>query len=157
MGGEGGAGGAANQSQSAATGNQSITIQGARQIASLSQGSWAAPECGSGGNAGGSGTGGAGFLGAYWTPADCKLMMIAYTWAHIGMYGEACKTLTATKTLRGAYARYDLPLPDCATLIAALTMPVTELTTVPVAVEPDLSKYATKEEVDRAFKQSMSK
>lgn len=162
-GGQGGEGGSATQSQSADNvGNsQNITIQGARQIASLSQGSWAAPECGSGGNAGGSGGGGAGFLGAYWTPADCKLMMIANSWAHLGMYGEACKTLTATKTLRSAYKRYDLPLPDCAALIAALTA-------TPAAVEPaapDLSGYVRRDELptllkdrdDRILKQAVAK
>jgi hypothetical protein len=128
----------------------------------LAQGSWVAPDCGSGGNAGGGDSHAAGFLGIYWTPAECKLMKIAYIWANIGMMQEACKTTSAIGSLRDAYKKSGLALPDCTVIDAITKEQVAKAIDTPVstdnyATKDDIKNLATKEDLSRAFTKSQAK
>jgi hypothetical protein len=118
-----------------------------RNAPSLGQGSTYIGSCGAGGNAGGSGPNGAGFLGFSWTPADCKLLLAAEAYRAVGMVDAACNMVNRISTVQKAWKDIGMPPPDC------VTKPV-ELPPAPVV---DLSGYATKGELEQAFKRSIQK
>ena len=148
---EGGAGGDATASAVVAEGavdndvdvtvNAGTTYQQVRQAPSIAQGSFAISGCNVAGNAGGSNTHGAAFLGFGWTPKECYAFMLAQAYQSIGQYKAVCDILRNTKTGK-RMERDGVELPEC--------LPE-------IVIVPDMSEYATKEELNRAFQRSMEK
>lgn len=161
-GGQGGAGGVANQSQQAnnAGNSQHITIQGARQTPWVVLPSIFVADCGSGVNAGGSKAGGAGAFGVTWTTAKCYDFKNGTNFVAIGAIEEACVLWTDVN--RKAFKRQKYT-PDCKAIALRvyegqkLVHPAAELKAEPAVAMPDMSLYATKEDLNRAFKTSASK
>lgn len=124
--------------------NAGTTYQQVRQAPSIAQGSFAISGCSVGGNAGGSNKNGAAFLGFGWTPKECYAFMLAQAYQSIGQYKAVCDILRNTKTGK-RLERDGIELPEC----------LPEIVVVPAPV--DLSEYATKEELNRAFEKSQMK
>jgi len=116
------------------------------QAPAIGQGSFAIQGCAVAGNAGGSWDGGAAFLGFGWTPAQCYDFMLAQAYQSLGEKKAACDILATTKAGKRA-AKNGVALPGCEPKLKTKVVPV-------VAPAPDLSQYATKEELNRAFKAS---
>lgn len=111
-----------------------------RSAPSLAQGGLFIGDCGAGGNAGGSNTHGAGFLGLVWTPGDCKLLLAAQAFHAIGMSDEACRMVTGISAVQKRYRELHMDAPDC-----ALKKAVTVAAIAPI--KPDLSNYVTRDEL----------
>lgn len=111
-----------------------------RQAPSIGQGSFAISGCGVAGNIGGSNTSGAAFLGLGWTPAQCYDFMLAQAYQAVGETKAACEVLNKSKAGQRA-ARRGIKLPDCEPQYVVVEVPA----------EVDMSQYATKEALDRAF------
>ena len=151
---EGGDGGDASASAVVAEGavdndvnvtvNSGTTYHQVRQAPAIAQGSFAISGCSVAGNAGGSNQHGAAFLGIGWTPKECYAFMLAQAYQSIGQYKAVCDILRNTKTGK-RMERDGIELPEC----------LPEVVVVPAPV--DLTKYATKEELNRAFQKSMEK
>ena len=122
------------------------TYKEVKQAPAIGQGSFAIYGCNVGGNAGASGPGWAGFLGFGWTPQQCYDFMLAQAYQSIGEKKAVCDILKNSKAGKRQAAR-GITLPEC--------LPEEKTVVVPVPV--DLSPYATKEELNRAFKASQSK
>jgi len=122
----------------------------ARQAPSVAQGSFAISGCSVGGNAGGSNIHGSAFLGFGWTPQECYKFMLAQAYQSIGEKKAVCDILKNTKVGR-RLERDGVELPECVEQVVVIATPVA----------PDMSKFATKEEVnekvDRAFRASQTK
>ena len=124
--------------------NAGTTYHQVRQAPSIAQGSFAITGCSVGGNAGGSNKNGAAFLGFGWTPKECYAFMLAQAYQSIGQYKAVCDILRNTKV--GRRMEDDgIELPECLPQIVAIPVP------------PDMSEYATKEELERAFIASQTK
>ena len=124
--------------------NAGTTYHQVRQAPSIAQGSFAITGCSVGGNAGGSNKNGAAFLGFGWTPKECYAFMLAQAYQSIGQYKAVCDILRNTKVGK-RMERDGIELPQC----------LPEVVAIPVA--PDMSQYATKEELERAFIASQTK
>lgn len=120
--GVGGAGGNATggSSDAAASANNegnTLTVQTTyrqvRQAPPVSQGSLMIGQCGAGVNGGGSGTGGAGFLGIAWTPRECHKYLTAANYAALGMHSFACAILNTTKATRETVDALGIDVPSC--------------------------------------------
>lgn len=160
-GGAGGQGGTGGQAVSAAvveagaasavveSGAVQYTYTERLQAPSIGQGSFAIAGCSVAGNAGGSGPGWSGFLGFGFTPSQCYDFMLAQAYQSIGEKKAVCDILRNSKAGKRQEKR-GIVLPECKPEVVAVP--------VPVVVPPvDLSPYATKEELNRAFKASQSK
>lgn len=151
------------------TGNQSISVQEARQTPWVILPSIFANDCGSGFNAGGSKVGGAGAFGFTWTTDKCYDFKNGTNFVAIGAIEEACVLWVDVN--RKAFKRQKYT-PDCRAIAqrvyAGMEKTATAEATQPSA--PDLSGYVKREElaplapkvyvdekVGRVFKQSMSK
>lgn len=120
-----------------------------RQAPSVGQGSFAISGCSVGGNAGGSNIHGSMFLGFGWTPSQCYDFMLAQAYQSIGEKKAVCDILRQTKAGKRAEKR-GITLPEC--------LPTVVVIATPVAPAPvDLAPYATKEELNRAFRASQTK
>lgn len=133
-----------------------------RSAPSVAQGSLYVGECGGAGNAGGSRSTGAAFLGLAWTPNDCKLLLAASAYRSIGMADEACRMITGISAVRKRYKQLRLPPPDCQTRRPAESAKADVIETVPVEPPQTIDgpadpRYVTHEELARAFKRSLSK
>lgn len=117
-----------------------------QQAPSIGQGSFAITGCSVAGNAGGSGPGWSGFLGFGFTPQQCYDFMLAQAYQSIGEKKAVCDILKNSKAGKRQEKR-GVVLPEC----------TPEVKTVVVPAPVDLSPYATKEELNRAFKASQSK
>lgn len=84
--------------------DNSLTLNYERSAPGLGQGSLYIPQCGVAGNAGGSNSNGAGFLGVAWTPKDCKRLLAAAAFQSLGMYDAACEQLMTVSVVRDYYA-----------------------------------------------------
>jgi hypothetical protein len=122
------------------------TYKEVQQAPAIGQGSFAIQGCAFAGNAGGSWTGGAAFLGFGWTTEQCYDFLLAQAYQSIGEKKAVCDILKNSKAGKRQEKR-GIVLPDC----------LPEVKTVVVPVPVDLSPYATKEELNRAFKKSMEK
>jgi hypothetical protein len=138
---------------------QAVEFSYPRQAPSVAQGSIAIAGCGAGGNAGGSNTGGAAFLGFSWVTPECHGWTLAQTYAAIGDVKAACEVANSQKAARRA-AKRGATLPDCNNLpvpVAPAEPAPAPSPAVVVVQTPDLSPYATKEALDRATRQALSK
>lgn len=125
------------------------SYQEVRQAPSTAQGSFAISGCSVAGNAGGSSIRGSAFLGFGWTPQECYKFMLAQAYQSIGEKKAVCDILRNTKVGK-RLERDGVELPDCEPKVVVIA--------TPVAPEPvDLSPYATKEELNRAFRASQEK
>ena len=124
------------------------TYKEVKQAPAIGQGSFAIYGCNVGGNAGASGPGWAGFLGFGWTPQQCYDFMLAQAYQSIGEKKAVCDILKNSKAGKRQEKR-GIKLPECE--------PEVQTVVVPAPVPVDLSPYATKEELNRAFKASQSK
>ena len=119
-----------------------------RQAPSIGQGSFAISGCGVAGNAGGSNQHGAVFLGIGWTPRECYKFMLAQAYQSVGEKKAVCDILKNTKVGK-RLERDGIELPECVEEVVIIE--------VPVPAEVDLSPYATKEALNRAFERSQQK
>ena len=113
QGGQGGEGGSAQASSGGNTMTVQTTYRTRRQAPPIAQGGLAIAHCGAGANAGGSGTGGAGFLGVAWTPRECHKYITASNYAALGMYSMACAILNTTRATRRTVEELGIDLPSC--------------------------------------------
>jgi len=128
--------------------SSSYSYTEARQAPSVAQGSFAISGCSVGGNAGGSNIHGSAFLGFGWTPTECYKFMLAQAYQAIGEKKAVCDILRNTKVGK-KIERDGVTLPECKEEVVIVA--------TPVAPQVDLTPYATKEELNRAFKASQSK
>ena len=103
-----------NSDASSNSGGNSLTVneRHVRQAPGLAQGSFAIIGCGVAANAGGSGPGGAGFLGFGFTPEQCYDFMLADAYCSAGATQACCEVLNNSKAGRRAKAR-GVRLPEC--------------------------------------------
>jgi hypothetical protein len=116
---------------------------------SVGQGSFAISGCAVGGNAGGSNIHGSAFLGFGWTPQECYKFMLAQAYQSVGEKKAVCDILRNTKVGR-RLQKDGVELPECVEQVVVIATPV-----APAPV--DLTPYATKEELNRAFRASQTK
>lgn len=129
-------------------GNSQITnFSSPRQAPSIGQGSFAIQGCGVAGNAGGSQSSGAAFLGFAFTPQQCYDFMLAQAYASVGAERAACEVLNKSKAGRRAEKR-GVVLPICSTPILPPASP-------PVSINVQPANCT--EQTDRAFKQCVKK
>lgn len=100
--------------------DQALSITNPRNAPGLGQGSLYIPECGAAGNAGGSNTHGAAFLGFAWTPRDCKLLQTAAAYAALGMKNTACEMVNGTSAAKARFKELGIHPPICDLEIPAL-------------------------------------
>lgn len=143
--------GAVEVAEGAVQSNLTYTYKEVRQAPAIGQGSFAIAGCSVAGNAGASGPGGAGFLGFGFTPQQCYDFMLAQAYQSLGEKKAACDILRNSKAGKRQEKR-GITLPGCEPEVKTVVVPAPV-----VAPAPDLSGYATKEELNRAFKASMSK
>jgi hypothetical protein len=139
-------GGNANSGDSSASNDLTLNTMVERSAPSIAQGSLYIGDCGGGANGGGSNSNGAGFLGIVWTPADCKRLLAAAAFRSIGMPDAACEMINALSVVKDRYKELKQPPPPCVTKPDPVPPP-----------KVDLSEYATKQELDRAFRKSVQK
>jgi hypothetical protein len=140
--------GAVSVAEGAVQSNLNYTYTERLQAPSIGQGSFAIAGCSVAGNAGGSGPGWSGFLGFGFTPSQCYDFMLAQAYQSIGEKKAVCDILKNSKAGKRQEKR-GITLPECTPEVLAVP--------VPVPVPVDLTPYATKEELNRAFKASQSK
>jgi hypothetical protein len=158
----------ANQSQTAQGGtaaattttsvdgnNASQSITYARQAPSVAQGSLYGSQCVSGGNAGGSNTGGSAFLGFQFTPYECHLARLAASWEDAGDHKTACEILRRSPAMKRLKRETGFEPPPCEDKVVVPVVTVPRETPPPVNVNvalPDMSGYALKTEVAESQK-----
>lgn len=133
--------------------NITSTYKGVRNAPSVALGSiFPTASCQGGVGVGGSGVNGSGLLSFSFTKKECEAFLLAQHFVSIGMPDISCEILKTTKAFRRAEKQYPelRMLTDCS--------PAPKTAAAPIVQPPvDMSKYATKEEVARAFKQAQSK
>jgi len=145
---------ASNVATTSTQGNaQSITY--ARQAPSVAQGSLYGSQCVSGGNAGGSNTGGSAFLGVQFTSYECHLARLAASWADAGDHKTACEILRRSPAMKRLKRETGFEPPPCVQKPAEIVHVAHDVSTPPVNVNvtlPDMSAYALKTEVAESQK-----
>jgi hypothetical protein len=138
----------ANQSVSAdtsASNELAFNTNIERSAPSIGQGGLLIGDCGAGANAGGSNTGGAGFLGIVWTPKDCKLLLAAQAFHALGMHDEACRMVTGLSVVKARFKELGLLAPTCA--LAKPSEPAAaSLLSDSAYILPDTSQFMTRDE-----------
>lgn len=104
--------------------------------------------CGVGGNAGGSGSGGAGFFGITFTPEECYRLLLSQQFAQLGMTTTACEVLLSTRTAKRVFAGRELP--TCVTRAP-------DVIVTPEPPKPEVSCATVDEKIDRAFRKCQEK
>jgi hypothetical protein len=134
---------------------QSTHIVTRESAAALAQGSLFLGDCGFAANGGGSGRGGAGFLGLAWQTPQCNDFKLAGYYFTIGDYATGCAIIAQTPAGK-RQAKRGIKLPQCSNPPPpADVTPAPELpTTITVEVKDDAK---CDEKVDRVFKQCVSK
>jgi outer membrane murein-binding lipoprotein Lpp len=137
---------------------QAVQFSYPRQAPAVAQGSLALAGCGAGGNAGGSNTHGAAFLGLAWVTRECHGWTLAQTYAALGYIKAACEVANSQKAARRAQKR-GATLPDCDTLPVqpVAPAPAEPSPAVVVVQTPDLSQYVTREVLDRVTERVLAK
>lgn len=151
------AGGDGGQAASSADNAINFNTKVERSAPSLGQGGLMVSDCGAGGNAGGSNRTGAGFLGFVWTPEDCKLLMAAQAFQALGMVDTACDMLNGISVVKKRLRDLKQDAPPCVLKKPDAPKPDTALADSVRRIENQLRSYATKEELNRAFKRGNSK
>ncbi len=133
--------------------NITSNYKGVRNAPSIALGSiFPTANCQAGVGVGGSGVNGSGLLNFSFTKKECEAFLLAQHFVSIGMPDISCEVLKTTKAFKRAEKQYPelRMLTDCT--------PAPKVSAVPVPPQPvDLSRYATKEEVDRAFRKALAK
>lgn len=124
-----------------------------RQAPAVAQGSIIPPACGAGGNAGGSNSNGAGFLGFSWVTADCHRYIAAQNYLALGMPEFACAILNTTKTSKRVTKELGIALPDCGLAEKDNSDPVPTVVVIPTTGDAK----DTDEKIRRAFEASQKK
>lgn len=127
-----------------------VTNVNPRQAPAVGQGSFAIQGCGVAGNAGGSNTNGAAFLGIAFTPAQCYDFQLAQAYQSLGAYRAACEVLNKSRAGRRAEKR-GVELPVC-----YAPDPVTPPVPTTVVIEKPAECPACPD-CDKAFKQCVAK
>jgi outer membrane murein-binding lipoprotein Lpp len=137
---------------------QAVHFSYPRQAPAVAQGSIALAGCGAGGNAGGSNTHGAAFLGLAWVTRECHGWTLAQTYAALGYIKAACEVANSQKAARRAQKR-GATLPDCDALPVqpVAPAPAEPAPAVVVVQTPDLSQYVTREVLDRVTERVLAK
>lgn len=159
----GGASKAVNHGNNA---SQSTEFNYPRQAPSVGQGSIAIASCGAGGNAGGSNSHGAAFLGVAFTPADCKLLLAAAAYQALGMWDSACEMVNGISAVKARWkalganppscqVKPPVETPDPGVTVNVAAAPSPDLSNV--ATKDDLAGYVSKEEGRRIFERTVSK
>jgi len=159
----GGASQAVNHGNNA---SQSTEFNYPRQAPSVGQGSIAIAGCGAGGNAGGSNSHGAAFLGVAFTPADCKLLLAAAAYQALGMWDSACEMVNGISAVKARWkalganppscqVKPPVETPDPGVTVNVAAAPSPDLSNV--ATKDDLAGYVSKEEGRRIFERTVSK
>lgn len=150
--------GADSKSKSKAESGSTSTITNTypRQVPPVFLPALMVSDCGAAGSAGASDKGGAGAFGIVWTTKRCYALRTAINFFAIGEYQTGCELLVWVN--KKAFDEIG-HAPDCALLAAGLHA---ESRASRDAFQRDMTivppeNYATKEELDRAFKQSMKK
>ena len=96
--------------------------------------------------------GGASLIGFSFTKKECETVVLAQNFAAIGMTDTACDVLLTTAAAKRAFKGRDMPKcnPQAAAPQGAAGSPT-------AVADATSSKYATKEELDRAVKAALSK
>jgi hypothetical protein len=147
------------QSQSASADNagnsQVVNFEDRKQAPSIGQGSIFIPECGAGGNGGGSSSNGSAFFGIAYVPAWCQDFKYAAFLMAAGEYEAACQVMAASKPGKRA-AKRGIELPACAKpqLLPAKPEPVQP---VPTVIVLQGESCAARERAERVFENCVSK
>jgi hypothetical protein len=137
------------------TNQTTTTISNPRQAPALGQGSFAIQGCPVAGNAGGSNTNGAAFLGIAFTPAQCYDFMLAQSYQALGAYRAACEVLNTSKAGRRAKKR-GVELPVC--YPPDPIVPPAPAPLLPAAITIEVKDDAKcDEKVNRVFERCVSK
>lgn len=105
-----------NSTSAAATnaGNaQSVEFKDVRQAPGIAQGSLLVTGCGAGANAGGSNTGGSGFLGITFTPYECHLARHADAYDAAGDHLTACEIRRRSPSMQRLKRETGFEPPSC--------------------------------------------
>jgi hypothetical protein len=102
---------------------------------------------------GGSGVNGSGLFNFSFTKKECETVVLAQNFAALDMPDVSCEILKTTKAWQRAVEKNPALEANC----APLTKEETALPISITPIHPDMSIYATKEDLDRAFKRSLSK
>ena len=133
----------------------SVNEQHVRNAPALGQGSFAIVGCPVAGNAGGSNTNGAAFLGIAFTPAQCYDFMLAQSYQALGAYAAACEVLNTSRAGKRA-AKRGVALPVCAPPVPVA--PVTPAPLLPAVITVEVKDDAKcTEKVNRVFERCVSK
>lgn len=89
------------------------TYRQVRQAPSVSSGALIIPQCGAGGNAGGSNTGGSFIMGFSWTRQDCIDFLVSSHYEAMGYRQAACHMINGTRAARKSFRRQNVTPPDC--------------------------------------------
>lgn len=138
----------ASSSNSNSGGNQlSVNTNVPRQVGAVAQGSIIPPGCGAGGNAGGAGPNGTGFLGFSFVTSECHGWTYIATLSALGLQKDACEALKRQNTSRRAKRR-GAPEVDCSTL-PGTAVPTQSASTAP---RESVERCVTGEHLDRVVK-----
>jgi hypothetical protein len=134
---------------------QSTHIVTRESAAALAQGSLFLGDCGFAANGGGSGRGGAGFLGLAWQTPQCNDFKLAGYYFTIGDYATGCAIIAQTPAGK-RQAKRGITLPQCTNPPQPVEPTPAPLlpTTITVEVKDDAK---CKEKVDRVFERCVSK
>lgn len=134
---------------------QSTHIVTRESAAALAQGSLFLGDCGFAANGGGSGRGGAGFLGLAWQTPQCNDFKLAGYYFTIGDYATGCAIIAQTPAGK-RQAKRGITLPQCSN--PAPPAPVTPVPLLPAVITVEVKDDAKcKEKVDRVFERCVSK
>jgi hypothetical protein len=134
---------------------QSTHIVTRESAAALAQGSLFLGECGFAANGGGSGRGGAGFLGLAWQTPQCNDFKLAGYYFTIGDYATGCAIIAQTPAGK-RQAKRGITLPQCTN--PAPPAPVTPAPLLPAVITVEVKDDAKcTEKVNRVFERCVSK
>ncbi len=134
---------------------QSTHIVTRESAAALAQGSLFLGDCGFAANGGGSGRGGAGFLGLAWQTPQCNDFKLAGYYFTIGDYATGCAIIAQTPAGK-RQAKRGITLPQCSN--PAPPAPVAPAPLLPAVITVEVKDDAKcKEKVDRVFERCVSK
>jgi hypothetical protein len=134
---------------------QSTHIVTRESAAALAQGSLFLGDCGFAANGGGSGRGGAGFLGLAWQTPQCNDFKLAGYYFTIGDYATGCAIIAQTPAGK-RQAKRGITLPQCTN--PAPPAPVTPAPLLPAVITVEVKDDAKcTEKVNRVFERCVSK
>lgn len=146
-----------------ASNDNAVSVTHQASAPALGQGSFAIAGCQVAGNAGGSNSGGAGFLGFAFTTEQCYDLQLAAAYQALGAYSAACQVLNLSKAGQRA-AKRGVTLPTCAAPIPlAAPQPVVvnvaaaKCETEDFVRKSDVSAALETERSTKAFKQCVAK